>query len=128
MKKELNLSRWEAQQRILLFLKLRKGKVINDKTVKDLGVLIGKINQNFKHYETREMRTSTIEDYEAKEKALLVLKTGFIKFENGGYFRVSDIENFSYYTDGKYRAKIKGELKEISENDNIVLEYVLYNH
>ena len=39
---------------------------------------------------------------------------------------LKDIDNFCYYEDKKYRANIKGELKEISERDFATLQYVVF--
>ena len=44
--------------------------------------------------------------------------------KGGGNSKLTDIDDFSYYNDKKHRAKIKGELREISERDFITLQYV----
>ena len=51
MAKELELSKWEATRRLSLFLKLRKGKTITEKTVKDFDKLLDKMYMNFKDHE-----------------------------------------------------------------------------
>lgn len=49
-----------------------------------------------------------------------------MEFEWGGNCRLSDIDNFSLYKDEKYRATIKGELREISQRDFNVLQYIVF--
>ena len=124
MSKELKLSRWEAQERILLFLKRRKGKTITEKTVNDLSKLLLKLNDNFKSYGAHTIYESILDDYKAKELALKAIRCQFMEFEKGGNCRLSDIDNFSLYDDEKYRVSIKGQLREITTLDYWVLSYV----
>lgn len=56
----------------------------------------------------------------------MAVKNGFVKLENGGVLKITDIEDFGYYNDEKYRVKVKGELKEISEKDFITLKYIIF--
>ena len=126
MAKELELSRWEATQRLSLFLKLRKGKTITQQTVKDFDKLMDKMYRNFKDYEDDTISALREKDFENKGLALKAIRCQFMKFEGGGNCRLSDIDNFSLYKDQKYRATIKGELREISERDFNVLQYIVF--
>lgn len=126
MAKELELSRYEANKRLLLFLKLRKGKVISDKTISDFYNLLNKMWSNFKDHNDNTISEYREKENEIKFSALKTIRCGFIKWESGGNSKLTDIDNFSYYKDLKYRAKIKGELIEISERDFITLQYVVF--
>ena len=126
MSKELELSRWEANQRLLLFLKLRKGKEISEKTISDFKKLMDKMWSNFKNHNDNTISESREKDNEIKFLALKAIRCGFIKWEGGGNCKLTDIDDFSYYKDEKYRAKIKGELREISERDFVTLQYVVF--
>jgi len=126
MSKELKLSKWDAQDRLLLFLKLRKGKEISDKTISDFNNLLRRIQSNFKCYDDYAVPEYRKKDDDARFLALKTIRCGFIKWEFGGNCKLTDIDEFSYYKDGKYRAKIKGEPKEISERDFITLQYVIF--
>lgn len=126
MSKELELSRWEANQRLLLFLKLRKGKEISEKTISDFKKLMDKMWSNFKDHNDNTISEYREKDNEIKFLALKAIRCGFIKLEGGGNSKLTDIDDFSYYKDGKHRAKIKGELREISERDFTTLQYVVF--
>jgi hypothetical protein len=114
MSEKLELSNWDAQKRLLLFLKLRKGKSISEKTISDFSELLNTISKN------REKNN------EMKFLALKAIKCGFINFETGGNYRLTDIDSFSLYQDDKYKVKIKGELKEITTKDFVILEYIFF--
>lgn len=124
MSKELKLLRWEAQERILLFLKRRKGKTITEKTVNDLSKLLSKLRDNFKSHDEDTIYKSIRDDYNAKELALKAIRCQFMEFEKGGNCRLSDIDNFSLYVDDKHRVSIKGQSREITTLDYWVLSYV----
>jgi|JI10StandDraft_1071094.scaffolds.fasta_scaffold1261167_2 hypothetical protein len=126
MSKELELSRWEAVKRLSLFLKLRKGKEISEKTISDFENLIEKMHHNFKTHNYEAISPYNYKDNQIKFLALKALRFGFIKWESGGNCKLKDIDNFCYYEDKKYRANIKGELKEISERDFATLQYVVF--
>lgn len=126
MAKELELSKWEAKRRLSLFLKLRKGKTITEKTVKDFDKLLDKMYMNFKDHEDGTISEWLEKDFESKGLALKAIRCQFMKFEWGGNCRLSDIDNFSLYKDEKYRATIKGELREISQRDFYVLQYIVF--
>ena len=126
MSKELKLSRWGAEERLLLFLKLRKGKEISEKTISDFGKLLDKMWKNFKDCDDIAIPEYRDKDNQIKFLALKAIRCGFIKWEGGGNARLTDIDDFSYYKDDKHRAKIKGELREISERDFATLEYVFF--
>jgi hypothetical protein len=126
MAKQLELSRFEVNQRLLLFLKLRKGKTINEQTVKDFDKLLDKMWFNFKCHDDETISKYWLEDYQIKFSALKAIRSGFIKWKGGGNSKLTDIDDFSFYQDQKYRAKIKGELKEISEYDFLTLQYVVF--
>lgn len=126
MSKELELSRIGAQNRLLLFLKLRKGNVISDKTISDFEILLRKMYSNFKSFNANTISNSEEANNEIILLALKSIRCGHIKWEDGGNSKLSDIDSFSYYKDGKYRAKIKGELMEISERDFKTLQYIVF--
>jgi hypothetical protein len=126
MAKQLHLSRYEVNQRLLLFLKLRKGKTINEQTVKDFDKLLDKMWSNFKCHDDETISKYWLEDYKIKFSALKAIRCGFIKWQGGGNSKLTDIDDFSFYKDEKYRAKIKGELREISEHDFVTLQYVIF--
>lgn len=126
MSKQLKLSRWEAQERLLLFLKLRKGKTITEKTVNDLSKLLSRLYDNFKSHDADTIYKSTQDDYKAKELALKAIRCQFMEFEKGGNCRLSDIDSFSLYVDDKYKVSIKGQLIEITTRDYWVLSYVFF--
>ena len=126
MSKKLELKEWEARQRLLLFLKLRKGKEISEKTISDFEELMGKMWSNFKDHNTNVISEYREKDNEIKFLALKAIRCGFIKWEGGGNSKLTDIDNFSYYKDEKHRAEIKGELREISERDFVTLQYVFF--
>ena len=124
MSKQLELSRWEAKQRLLLFLKLRKGKTITDQTLKDFEKLTEKMDDNFKAHNANVIYKNTEDDYEAQGLALKAIRCQFMEFEKGGNCRLSDIDSFSLYVDNKYKVSIKGQLREITTRDYAVLGYV----
>ena len=124
MSKQLELSRWEATQRLLLFLKLRKGKTITDKTVKDFDKLMAKMYANFKDHDDNIISYWREKDYEAQRLALKAIRAGFLSLEKGGNYRLSDVDEFAFYNDKKHRVKIKGEQVEITEHDYKVLRYI----
>ena len=126
MSKKLKLSRWEAERRLLLFLKLRKGKEISEKTISDFEKLLDKMWHNFKDYNENTISEYGEKDNQMKFLALKAIRCGFIKWEEGGNARLTDIDDFGYFNDDKYRAKIKGELIEISESDYTTLKYVFF--
>lgn len=126
MSKELKLSRGEATQRMLLFLKLRKGKTITDQTVKDFDKLLDKMYANLKDHDDNIISDWREKDYETQRLALKAIRCQFMKWEGGGNCRLSDIDNFSLYKDEKYRATIKGEQREITERDFMVLQYIVF--
>lgn len=124
--KYLELSHIGALERLQLFLKLRKGKVITDKTEKDLSKLLNRMDDNFKHHYTIAVYPSDFEIYKAKAKALEAIKSKFVMLDKGGSYRIFDIENFAFYEDRKYRASINGKLIEISEFDFRVITLIFY--
>ena len=124
MVKKLELSKYDAKERILLFLKLRKGKQITEKTVIDLNNLLDKLNANFKDYEDNIISNYREKANNNKIKAYESMKSGFIKWEGGGNCRLTDIDNFSTYNDGTQKVCIKGVLRNISENDYFTLDYI----
>jgi hypothetical protein len=126
MSKKLELSSYEAEKRLLLFLKLRKGKSITEGTIKDFQSLINKLWGNFKDHDSQIIGKWQINQNKEKDLALRAIRCQFMKWENGGNCRLVDIEEFSFYKDQKYRAKVKGELKEISEQDHNVLQYIFF--
>lgn len=126
MSKQLELSRWGAKQRLLLFLKLRKGKTITDQTLKDFEKLTDKLDANFKAHNAKTIWQSTIDDYEAQGLALKAIRRQFMEFEKGGNCRLPDIDSFSLYVDNKYKVSIKGQLSEITTRDYCVLSYVFF--
>ena len=126
MTKTIELSDWAARNRLLLFLKLRKGKNISEKTILDFAELLNKMWHNFKDYDENIISKNRQEDNEMKYLALKAIKCGFINFKSGGNYRLTDIDSFSFYQDNKYKAKIKGELKEITKQDFIILQYAFY--
>lgn len=126
MSKKLELSRWEAERRLLLFLKLRKGKEISEKTISDFEKLLYKMWFNFKNYNENTISEYREKDNEMRFLAFKAIRCGFIEWEAGGNCKITDIDNFSYYKDGKYRAEIKGKLIEISELDFVVLQYIIF--
>lgn len=126
MAKELELSSWEAQRRLSLFLKLRKGKTITQQTIKDFEELIDKIYSNFKNHEDIIISNWREKDLENQRLALKSIRCQFMKWENGGNCRLSDIDKFGYYKDGKHGATIKGEFKEITERDYNILQYIVF--
>lgn len=126
MAKELELSRWGATQRLSLFLKLRKGKTITQQTVNDFDKLMDKMYKNFKDHEDDTISAWREKDFENKGLALKAIRCQFMKWDGGGNCRLSYIDNFSLYKDEKYRATIKGELREITERDFNVLQYIVF--
>ena len=124
MAKQLELSRWDAVRRLRLFLKLRKGKTITELTVNDFEKLMEKMCYNFKGHEDKILSEWREKEYDYQRLAFKAIRCQFIELDKGGIYRLSDISNFSFYKDGKYRATINGELKEISERDYFVLKYI----
>lgn len=126
MSKQLELSRWEAKKRLLLFLKLRKSKTITDQTLKDFEKLMDKMDDNFKTHLEKTIWQSEIDDYNTQGLALKAIRCQFMEFENGGNCRLPDIDSFSLYMDDKYKVSIKGQLREITTRDFNVLSYVFF--
>jgi hypothetical protein len=126
MSKKLELTKWQAQDRLALFLKLRKGKEITQKTVIDFQKLVGNMWNNFKSYNDKTISEYSEQDNNCKSLALKAIRCGFMKFQSGGNCRLIDIKDFSYYKDGKYRADINGTIREITEQDFIVLQYIFF--
>lgn len=120
------ISEYEARQKMKLFLKLRKGKEVTDKTVKDFEKLIEKLYYNFKDHDDNTISEYRGKDYEMQRLALDAIRCQFMKWEAGGNCRLADIDNFSLYKDEKYRVTIKGEQREISERDFGVLQYIVF--
>jgi hypothetical protein len=126
MSEKLELSNWDAQKRLLLFLKLRKGKSISEKTISDFSELLNRMWHNFKDFDENTISKNREKNNEMKFLALKAIKCGFINFETGGNYRLTDIDSFSLYQDDKYKVKIKGELKEITTKDFVILEYIFF--
>ena len=126
MKQKFELLKGEAEKRLLLFLKLRKGKVISENTIVDFQKLIYKLSFNFKDHDEIAISRYRYVIKTVIHTALLSVKNGFVKLENGGVLKITEIEDFGYYNDEKYRVKVKGELKEISEKDFITLKYIIF--
>lgn len=124
--KQNEFTKHEAMQRLSLFLKLRKGKEITEKTIKDFENLTSKMWDNFKSHNSIAISQYMEDDYNHRSDALKSIRNGFIKFENGGNAKLSDIQNFSYYKDKTYKAKINDELVVISENDFTILQYIFF--
>lgn len=124
MAKRLELSKHDAVDRLSLFLSRRKGKEITEQTVKDFGKLLEQMDDNFKSSVYNIIHPSKIQENINKELALNAIKHQFIEFESGGNCRLSNIEDFSFYGDGKYKARIGKELREITERDFKVLRLI----
>jgi hypothetical protein len=124
--KQKEFTRSEAMQRLTLFLKLRKGKGITEKTIKDFEKLINGMWSNFKSHESIAISQYIEDDYTHRSDALKSIRNRFIQFENGGNAKLSDIQNFSYYKDKTYKAKINDELVVISKNDFAILQYIFF--
>ncbi len=119
------LDKWDFQKRILLFLKLRNGKEITKKTISDFDKLIDKHWSNLKNSNSIEINKDDYKDHHIRLIAIKCLKSNFIKLEQGGAYKISDISNFSFYQDEKYRAEINGKVIEVSEDDFKLLNYIL---
>lgn len=124
--KEFKLSDYEARSRVLLFLKLRRGKTITEQTVKDFEKLLRRMWRNFKDHDESAYPAWRVKDNEAIHLALKAVRCQMMKWENGGNCRIKDIDNFSLYVDEKYRAVIKSVPREITERDFDVLKYVFF--
>lgn len=125
MSNNLQLDRWDAVNRLHLFLKLRKGKSVTDKTIKDFEKLTDKLYSNFKSHDQDTISKYSQNENSVREKAIKALRSDFIVFEQGGIYKKSEISEFAFYQDKKHRAKINGVQVEITENDFKLLEYVL---
>jgi len=127
MSKLSNLTRGEARQKLILFLKLRKGKPISEKTVSDFEKLVNEIAcYNFKHYDTLEIYQEDWDKKMAAQSAIKHIKSGFIRWWNGGFSKLSDITDFGHYIDDTYKAKINGEFKVINVKDYYALKYIFF--
>lgn len=82
------------------------------------------LSNNFKHAQYDTISNYSIELNERTQKALNFLKSGVIRMEVGSYYTLSQLTEFSFYKDKKYRAKINNELIEISENDFLIIQLI----
>jgi len=127
MSKELNLTRREAQKKLILFLKLRKGKPISEKTILDFEKLTARLYyDNFKSSNTLEINRIDYEKHRGAEEAIKSIKSGFIQWENSGFSKITDITDFGHYIDDTYKAKINGEFKVINVKDYYALKYIFF--
>lgn len=120
------ISRWDFKKRLLLFLKRRKGKEITEKMINDFETLFSNFYNNIKGEDDKIVSEDFIKDYQYLNEAIYAFKSDFIKLDNGNTIRKNDIETFSYYKDGSYKAKINGDLIQISEKDFILFSYLFH--
>ena len=125
MKKDLsNIGGYDFQIILQNFLKSRKTRIISEKYINDFRLLCDKHYRNFKPANHHSVSEIDYIDSQIRLKAIKTFKSDFIQFEKGGSYLKHNIEHYSYYQDGKYRATIKSELIEITENDFNLLTYL----
>ena len=117
---------WEAQTAIIDFLKPVIGKNLTKNKFQTFKKLLMSLDDNFKHSSYVTIHQDTYQDSINTERALRVLKTGFITLEKlASTHKLCCITNIVACVDGIYRAKIDGEIVIISKNDYEILARIM---
>ena len=124
---EYKISHWDFRDKLIKFLKLRKTKEINEKTIIDFEKLLSKFSDNIKHSNGVEVSKRYILEFEMMQKVIANFKSDFIEFEDGSSYKKSNIESFSRCKNGTYNAIINRMFITISKNDFILLSYIFHN-